>query len=101
MSSAKLAARSDDDVLRIYVAEHCDTCRESRRLAAVLAGRLKHIAIEVVDIDRHQVPDEIFAVPSFCYRGKIVALGNPSEDELIRRVTSLEREPARSVVMGG
>lgn len=78
--------------LRVYVAGHCTSCRESRRLAKVISGRLKEIAVEVVDIDRHKPADEIFAVPTFCYRGKILFLGNPREDDLVARVLSLERE---------
>jgi len=91
---------TDEQVLRVYVAEHCGTCRESRRLAKVIAGRLKDIAVEVVDIDHQEPVDEIFAVPTFCYRGKILSLGNPQEDELIARVLTLEQESECSELPG-
>jgi hypothetical protein len=91
-----ISPRSEDErVLRIYVAEHCGACRESRRLARIIAGRLNDIVVEVVDIDHQEPVDEIFAVPTFCYRGKILSLGNPGEDELIARVLTLERESER------
>ena len=90
----------DEQVLRVYVAEHCGTCRESRRLAKVVAGRLKDITVEVVDIDHQEPIDEIFAVPTFCYRGKILFLGNPREDELVARVLTLEQESECSVLPG-
>ena len=85
-------------LLRVYVAEHCDSCRESRRLAKVVSRRLNGIAVEVVDIDLEEPVDEIFAIPTFCFRGKILFLGNPREDELIDRVLMLERESVRSGV---
>jgi hypothetical protein len=66
----------------------------------VVAGRLKDITVEVVDIDHQEPIDEIFAVPTFCYRGKILFLGNPGEDELIARVLTLEQESECSVLPG-
>lgn len=87
---------TDEPILRVYVAEHCGTCHEARRLAKVVSGRLKAVAVEVVDIDRQEPVDEIFAVPTFCYRGKILSLGNPREDELIARVLTMDRESVRS-----
>jgi hypothetical protein len=63
----------------------------------VIAGRLKGITVEVIDIDHQEPVDEIFAVPTFCYRGKILSLGNPREDELIARMLTLEHESERLV----
>ncbi|GAC1519651.1 MAG: hypothetical protein NVS2B16_26160 [Chloroflexota bacterium] len=85
-------------VLRVYVAEHCGACRESRRLAKVIGRRLPTIAVKVIDVDHHEPVDKIFAVPTFCFREKIVSLGNPQEEELIDRVLSLDREYALSNV---
>lgn len=97
-SSGKIAV--DERVLRVYVAEHCGTCRESRRLARVIAQRLTNITVEVVDVDDQEPVDEIFAVPTFCYRGTIIALGNPREDELVMRVLSLERDFDHTAIAG-
>jgi hypothetical protein len=91
---------ADERVLRIYVAEHCGTCRESRRLAKVLAGRMPGSAVDVVDIDHREPVDEIFAVPTFCYSGKILSLGNPREDELVARVLSMEQGAERAAMAG-
>lgn len=93
--SMQRRSAADEHVLRVYVAEHCGTCRESRRLAKVIAGRLKDITVETVDIDSQEPVDEIFAVPTFCYRGKILSLGNPLEEDLIARVLTLEQESER------
>ena len=79
----------DDRVLRIYIASHCATCRESERLAEVVATRLPDIAVDLVNTDHQKPEDEIFAVPTFCYRGKVLFLGNPAEDELVERIVCL------------
>lgn len=86
---------ADERVLRIYVAEHCGTCSESRRLAKVISRRLPGISVEVVDMDHQEPVEEIFAVPTFCYRGKVISLGNPREDELVARIQSMEQESER------
>ncbi len=84
----------DERVLRIYVATHCDGCRESRRLAKVVAACLPSISVEVINIDHQKPVDDIFAVPTFCYRGKILSLGNPSENELCSRIIRVEQRRA-------
>lgn len=81
----------DTRVLRVYVASHCDACHESRRLARVVAVRLPGVIVELVDVDRETAPDEIFAVPTFWYRGQIISLGNPAEDDLCQRIVNAER----------
>lgn len=91
LSVARETSPTDGRVLRIYVAAHCTVCIESRRLARRMAQRLTGVVIEVVDIDRQEPIDNIFAVPTFCYRGQILALGNPDEETLISRILDLDR----------
>jgi hypothetical protein len=80
----------DGRVLRIYVAEHCGSCGESRRLAKLIARRLENVVVDVIDIDKERPIDEIFAVPTFCYRDRIVSLGNPSIEQLYDRLRSID-----------
>lgn len=82
----------DERVLRVYVASHCDTCRESQRLAGVVTARLPEITVELVDVDRDEAPGEIFAVPTFWYRDQRLSLGNPSADDLCQRILQAERK---------
>jgi len=79
-------------ILRIYTATHCNSCRESRRLAKSIGRRLPQLTVEVWDIDHQQPVDDIFAIPTFWYRGRVISLGNPSEDELCERILASERE---------
>lgn len=79
-------------VLRIYVDSHCDVCRESRRLARVIGRLLPWLTVELVNIDEQKPVDEMFAVPTFCYRGRILSLGNPTEDDLCGRIMAIDRE---------
>jgi len=79
-------------ILRIYTAAHCDSCRESRRLAKSIGRRLPQLTVEVWDTDQQPPVDDIFAIPTFWYRGRVISLGNPSEDELCQRILARERE---------
>jgi hypothetical protein len=91
---------ADGQVLRVYVAEHCGSCRESRRLAKLIARRLENLVVEVINIDIEYPADEIFAVPTYCYGGKILFLGNPREEELVARLLSLKQASRSSSTMG-
>jgi hypothetical protein len=90
----------ESGVLRIYVAEHCGSCRESRRLARSIARRIGSVVVHVIDVDTEDPADEIFAVPTFCYDGKILFLGNPGEEELIARLLSLKQGSRSSLTLG-
>ncbi len=86
------AEQHDTPILRVYVAAHCSSCPESRRLAGAVTARLPRVTVELVDIDRDGAPDEIFAIPTFQYRGHSISLGNPSEDDLCWRIVEAERK---------
>jgi len=91
-------------ILRIYTAAHCNSCRESRRLAKSIGRRLPQLTVEVWDIDQQQPVDDIFAIPTFWYRGRVISLGNPSEDELCERILASEGErgdPSSRLLEGG
>lgn len=86
------ASFRNDLALRVYVASHCEACGESERIVRALQLRLPDLEIILVDVDCETPSDEIFAVPTFCYRGRIVSLGNPSEAELCARITAVDED---------
>lgn len=77
--------------LRIYVARHCQTCRESLRLAAEIRQRYKTVQVETVELthESRENPDDIFSVPTWLLNGRTIALGNPSLDEFAALLSSL------------
>ena len=77
--------------LQIIVASACANCEEASRLSDLVKARFPQVAIEVIDLDREpeRQPDSVFAVPTYLLDGRVIWLGNPSEDALY---TLLEAE---------
>jgi hypothetical protein len=80
--------------LDIYIADHCANCAEALRLAT-LAGTLPQVDVRVINVDtaRDPVPARVVAVPTYLLDGRVVSLGNPARDELLRL---LGRQPDRA-----
>lgn len=78
-------------VLEIYVREDCWSCTESRRIVAEVAHEFPQIGIKLLDIDRSNTPQGIFAVPTYVLDGRIISLGNPYRDDLRRAIKKAVR----------
>ena len=83
--------------LKIYVADDCPTCDETKKLVATIAGRYQDLEIDLMNLNDADTicPDYVFAVPTFVYNERIIFLGNPSLkelDESFGRVTNY-KEP--------
>ena len=80
--------------LEIYVAHECTNCEE----ALLIAERARGIAgleVAVIDLDKpgQNVPQRVFAVPTYLLNGKVVSLGNPAREEFLARLrTELQRQ---------
>lgn len=87
--------------LDVYVAEHCFGSDEARRLADVVASRFARLSVRVVDLERepHVRPDTVVAVPSYVLDGRVIALGNPRQAELLLDLALLLATP--SITEGG
>ena len=69
--------------LNIYVADHCENCREALRLAD-LAATLPGVDVQVVSLDTYdQIPQAVVAVPTYLLDGRVISLGNPSPEGLL------------------
>lgn len=71
--------------LEIYVADHCDYCGEALRLAEV-ARTMAGVEVRVINLDTTSdpVPARVVAVPTYLLDGRVVSLGNPSREDLVR-----------------
>lgn len=81
--------------LDVYVSRHCFGCPEALRLAEQAARRFPGLVVRVVDLEREPEarPDGLVAVPTYVLDGRVVALGNPRQRDLFRRLErSLEGE---------
>jgi hypothetical protein len=80
--------------LLVYIQEDCWTCNESRRIVAEIAPQFSQLAVELVNIEEPNRPDEVFAVPTYILDGHVISLGNPYRDELRRKIkTALNQTP--------
>ena len=78
-------------MLRIYVSAHCPACATARARAALLGRRRPDIPLALVDVEAAgaRVPRQVIGTPIYTWNDRVIFLGNPSEDELIERVTVL------------
>ena len=70
--------------LQIYVEPGCVSCGRALELAGDVARQYPGLIVEVIDISdgEREVPEDVFAVPTYVLNGKVVSLGNPSESDL-------------------
>lgn len=83
--------------LDIYIADHCDNCEEAFHLAK-LASAVRDVQVRVVNIDAPsgaEVPSTIVAVPTYTLDGRVISLGNPYPDELLRLLRQGNEEVIR------
>jgi len=71
--------------LEIYIADHCDNCQEALRLAE-LARRVQGVEVRVINLDTttEAIPARIVATPMYLLDGRVVSMGNPYPDDLMR-----------------
>lgn len=83
--------------LLVYTARNCRVCSYARALAAVMGRRFPMVEVVVIDIDAPGacVPDDIFAVPMFVLDGRVVSVGNPSPEEMERKLANAVRKAER------
>jgi len=77
--------------LEIYVARGCVTCSRSRALAERIRERFPAVVVRVIDLTSEQGEhgDLVAATPTFVLNGRVLSLGNPSEEELEAAITAL------------
>src|SRR5919109_5081113 len=69
--------------LTIFVSDHCFNCKESLVIAEDIRQKYPDVVLNVFNIDNGARPDvDIFAVPTYALNGKIVFLGNPTDDQI-------------------
>jgi predicted thioredoxin/glutaredoxin len=85
--------------LDIYISDHCDNCQEALRQAE-LARTVVGVEVHVINIDMtpDPVPERVIATPTYVLDGRIISLGNPYPEDLLKM---LERpgEEAREEAM--
>ena len=77
--------------LDIYIANHCENCQEALRLAE-LARTVKGAEVRVINLDTttESVPARIIATPMYLLDDRIISMGNPYPDDLLRLLSQTQ-----------
>lgn len=77
-------------VLQIFLLEHCAGCAEARRLAQILSKDYPQLHVLMIDLDNPaaEVPESVFAAPTYVLNGRVLYIGNPSLEEIRLELTS-------------
>lgn len=74
-------------VLRVYVTPGCAGCRRALEVAAAVRRARPAQVVEVIDLaDRpgEPLPPGVVGTPTYLLGGRLVSMGNPELDELLR-----------------
>ena len=75
--------------LQVYIAEHCWTCRETTLIVAEVAAAYPDVTCQVLDLATVEQPENVFAVPTYVLNGRVIFMGNPTPEQLSRRLEEL------------
>lgn len=78
----------------IYVAGHCPTCAYSYEVAEMIRQEFPAVNVRLVDLatTSEQIPDDVFATPTYLLNGRLWSLGNPSPETVTNTLIELMRE---------
>jgi len=69
--------------MTVFVSDHCFNCKDSLVIAEQIKQKYPHVFVNVFNIDNRARPDvDIFAVPTYALNGKVVFLGNPTDQQI-------------------
>ena len=71
--------------LRVYISESCAGCGIARALVAYVRLLRPHHTIELIDLEQPDIvrPTNVFGTPTYCLDERVIALGNPSAQDLL------------------
>lgn len=70
--------------ITVYVSSHCEICQYARQVAEAIQRDYAHVHIRLVDIDgaTEEIPESVFATPTYLLDGQVWSLGNPSPEKI-------------------
>ena len=99
-TKTRLVSDSRERCLVVVISGHCPQCTEAVEIAHRVALEFPALAVQIVHLDRPRTvkPEAVFAVPTYLLDQRIIWLGNPSMDEIRKRLSSvLPSSPAASL----
>ncbi len=76
--------------LQIFLLAHCAGCAEAKRLAHLLSKDFPQLNILMVDLDdpAAEIPESVFAAPTYVFNGRVLYIGNPCIEEIRLEIAS-------------
>ena len=80
--------------LQIFIDDACFVCDEARRLADLAQEKFPHVRISLISVSSNgvNIPEPVFAVPTYMMNGKTLWLGNPYELEFLETLERIIRQ---------
>ena len=82
-------------LIQVYIARWCSACAHSRRLAVDIIERYPQIDVELIEISmlaEKDLPEMVFATPTWLWNGHLYCLGNPDPAKLWQRLAKLSAQ---------
>ena len=82
-------------LIQVYIARWCSVCAHSHRLAAEIIERYPQIDVELIDIAtkaEQDLPEIVFATPTWLWNGHLYCLGNPEPAVLWKRLAEMNAQ---------
>jgi len=91
MAIPPTAATSQGAVLELYISTHCANCLYAVKLAQFIRAQFPTVTLRIIDIHQttEQVPEVVFATPTYLLNGRVWSLGNPSHAQLYAALGAL------------
>ena len=75
--------------LDVYVIDGCWSCEESVRIASEMQAQYPEVAVAVINAGIEEVPQEVFATPTWMLDGRVISLGNPTRENLHEKLNRI------------
>jgi hypothetical protein len=71
--------------LVIYVTQHCPICHYAFEVADDIREQFPDVNLRIVDMEitDEEIPDRVFATPTYLLNGRVWSLGNPSQTQVM------------------
>ena len=84
--------------LELFIAADCPSCVYAENIARRAATHFPELEVTITDIDQPnvEVPDAVFAVPTFCLDDRVISLGTPEWHALTKKIKTYLAKLAKS-----
>ncbi|MCL4831291.1 MAG: hypothetical protein KJZ86_02585 [Caldilineaceae bacterium] len=73
----------------IYVTAHCIICEYAYEVADIIRSDFPEVKVRMLDLAHidEEIPEAVFATPTYLLNGRLWSLGNPAPEEVQSRIS--------------